>query len=62
MEYKENRVLIQVTTKVIIENAIVKENLVRFHLTYSWLVLKDDMCKELCLSGEGDWTKDILSN
>ena len=39
-----------------------KENLVRFYLIYSSLVLKDDIYKELGLSREGELTKDMLSN
>ena len=54
--------MIQVSTKNKVENAIIKENLSRFRLAYSSLILEDNMCKELDLSEEGNLTQDILNS
>ena len=39
-----------------------KENLVRFHLAYSLLIIKDNICKELGLLDKRELMKKILYN
>ena len=60
-ECRDNRVLIQVMSKAKVERAIMKENKTKFKLAYSSLMLKDDMCVDLGLSGDGTLAKEILS-
>ena len=62
VEYRDNGVLIQVTSREEVERAIIKENETRFKLAYSFLMLNSDMCVDLGLSGEGFLTKEILSS
>ena len=62
VEYREDRILIQVFTKNEVENAIIKENSSRFRLTYSSLILEENMCEELGLLGEGKLSQDILNS
>ena len=60
VEYREEGVLIQVNIKEEVENIVMQENSSRFRLAYSALILKDELCVELGLSGEGDLSKAIL--
>ena len=60
VEYREDGILIQVNTKEEVENAVIRENSSRFRLAYSALILKDRLCAELGLSGEGNLSKAIL--
>ena len=62
MEHRDNRVLIQVMSKVEVERVIIKENEARFKLAYSSLTLRDDMCVDLGLSGDGPLTRESLSS
>ena len=62
VEYREDGELIQVSTKNEVENAKMKENLSRFRLAYSSLILEENMCKELGPSGEGNLSQDILNS
>ena len=62
VEYKEEETLVQVVTKEDAENAIIKENSSRFRLAYSSLLLDNELCEELGLSGEGNLSKDILES
>ena len=60
VEYREEGVLIQVNTKEVVENIVIRENSSRFRLAYSTLILEDELCIELGLLGEGDLSKAIL--
>ena len=53
VENKEEGVLVQVTTKSEIENAIMKENSLRFRLACSSPLLENTLYEELGPSGEG---------
>ena len=46
-------------TKEEVENAIMKENPLQFRLAYSLPLLKDQLCEELALLGEGNLSKDM---
>ena len=61
-EHRDNIVLIQVTSKVEVERAIMKENKTRFKLAYLFLMLNSDMCVDLGLLGEGFLTREILGS
>ena len=45
-----------------VENAIVKENVGRFKLTYLLLFLEEELYEELEISGEGKLEEDILKD
>ena len=60
VEYRDNRMLIQVKSKVEVERVITKENEIRFKLAYSSLILNGETHAELGFSGEGFLTREIL--
>ena len=39
-----------------------RENSLRFRLAYSALILEDNICEDLSLSGEGNLSKEILNS
>ena len=47
IEYREYRVLIEVTTKEEVENTIIKENAARFRLDFALLILSYSIYKGL---------------
>ena len=62
VEYRENGVLLQATSKEEVEYAIMKENSCRFRLAYTSPILQGDLHDSLGPSGEGSLTNDILTS
>lgn len=62
VEYRDNGVLIQASSKEEVEHAIMKENSSRFRLAYTSLLLEGNLHHELGPSGEGPLSRDILTS
>ena len=62
VEYRDNGVLIQTSTKEELEHAIMKENSNRFRLAYTSPTLEGNLHHELGPSGEGPLSRDILTS